>query len=82
MKAIGRISVDGNTKKTEAYERQRDHNKEDIISGRIVQAIRQPCHGNTSGDCGRGVNYKGLIGVDSVASPGDLGTCKSRLRLY
>ncbi|MBW2565645.1 MAG: hypothetical protein JRE24_01935 [Deltaproteobacteria bacterium] len=42
VKAIGRISVDGNTQKTHAYYRKRDQDKDEIINGKIFQGFRQP----------------------------------------
>jgi hypothetical protein len=42
VKAIGRISVDGNTPKTRAYYRKRDQDKDEIINGKIFQGFRQP----------------------------------------
>jgi hypothetical protein len=42
MKAIGRISADGNTQNTHTYYRKRDQDKDEIINDKIFQGFRQP----------------------------------------
>jgi hypothetical protein len=42
VKAIGRISVDGNTQNTHAYYPKRDQDKDEIINDKIFQGFRQP----------------------------------------
>ena len=48
VKAIGRISEEGDTQNTQTYCRKSGQDEDEIIRRKTFQEKRQPCHGNTS----------------------------------